>query len=429
VTTFATGLAFPSSMQQLTDGSLIVLTTAPNGLWGPSDGRILRLVDADGDGVADGPPQVLASGLPGVATSMRIAGELVFVSAQERGSEGIHILRVGATPGDSYTWLGSMDFSFTVACPNNPSWVHPNNALAVRALPSPPATVELYFNLGSEDNLETCGTIVASGLLAGLPGTNPIDAESIYRVRVTDGGGVPVVSNLEKIASGLRNAAGLAFDPETGDLYFQDNAANTPPPGDFDEALAADELNRIAASDLGGAVEDFGFPTDYVLYRTGGATTGTSIQPIVAFQPVPDPNTGAESEGAVEIAFAPPGFPSALQGGIFVGFHGRFALAGVANEENPVVFADPGSGSHFHFIGNDEPALGHPNGLLATDDGLYVADFSTNGTFGGADLGAIYRIRALNVVPALSPVGSIVLAVLLLVAASTCLVRRRASRA
>jgi len=98
VTIFASGLAFPSSMQQLADGSLIVLTTAPNGLWGQSDGRILRLVDTDGNGVADGPPQELASGLPGVATSLRIAGELVFVSAQERGSEGIHVLRTGATP-------------------------------------------------------------------------------------------------------------------------------------------------------------------------------------------------------------------------------------------------------------------------------------------------------------------------------------------
>jgi glucose/arabinose dehydrogenase len=428
VTTFASGLAFPSSMQQLVDGSLVVLTTAPNGLWGASDGRILRLVDANGDGVADGPPQLLASGLPGVATSLRIAGALVFVSAQERGSEGIHVLRMGATPATPYTWLASLDFSFTVACPGNPFWVHPNNALAVRELAVPPATVELYFNLGSEANLETCGQVVAGGLLAGLPGSNPIDADSIYRVRVSDTGGVPLVSQLEKIASGLRNAAGMAFDPETGDLYFQDNGANLPPPGNSDEPLAADELNRIAALDLGGAVEDFGFPSDYVVYRIGGATTGTSFQPLVAFQPMPDPVTGAESEGPVEIAFSPPGFPLALRGGILLGFHGRFALAGAANEENPVVFADPASGSYFHFIGTGEPALGHPNGLLATDDALYVADFATTGSFGAADTGAIYRIRSLSGVPAASPWARTALAALVILTAGLNVPRRRVPR-
>jgi len=320
-----------------------------------------------------------------------------------------------------------MDFTFTPACLDDPFWVHPNNALAVRALEATPATIELYFNLGSEANLETCGTVVAGGLLAGLPGANPIDAESIYRVRVTDTGGVPSVSQLEKIASGLRNAAGMAFHPETGDLYFQDNAANLPPPGDFDEPLGADELNRIAASDLGGAVEDFGFPADYVVYRLGGATTGTSIQPLVAFQPLPDPITGAESEGPVEIAFAPPGFPLVLRGGIFVGFHGRFDLAGVANEENPVVFADPASGSYFHFIGNDEPVLGHPNGLLATGDALYVADFSTTGGFGAADLGTIYRIQALPEVPALGPAARAALVGLLIVSGIGLAARRTCS--
>lgn len=406
ITTFATGLSFPASMQRLEDGSLVVLTTAPNGLFGPSEGRILRLVDADADGVADGPPQLLASGLPGVATSIRIAGELVFVSAQERGNEGIHVLRRGAAHGDPYTWLGAIELSFSIACAGATFWVHPNNALAVRTLA--PGVVELYFNLGSEENLETCGTITASGLLSG-----PLDAASIYRVRVTDGGGVPVLTQLEKIASGLRNAAGLAFHPATGDLYFEDNGANQPPPGDFDEALAADELNRIAAADLGGAVEDFGFPSDYVVYRSGGATTGTSIQPLAAFQPIPDPNTGAEAEGPVEIAFAPVGFPALFQGGVFVGFHGRFDLAGAANEENPLVFADPATGSYFHFIDNQEPGIGHPNGLLATQDALFVADFSTTGTLGSTDFGAIYRIRATapTPVPTLGPWGWAALAV------------------
>jgi len=112
-----------------------------------------------------------------------------------------------------------------------------------------------------------------------------------------------------------------------------------------------------------------------------------------------------------------------LNDGIFVGFHGRFDLAGVANEENPLVFADPSDGSYFHFVANDEPGLGHPNGLLATHDSLYVADFSTPGGLGASDFGAIHRIRSIDPlsIPMLGPVGLGALAAALL---ASCIARR-----
>src|SRR5262245_24442787 len=58
VTTFASGLNYPYSMQQLSDGSLLVATSRPNNpsspsLW-DSTGELVRLVDADRDGEADG---------------------------------------------------------------------------------------------------------------------------------------------------------------------------------------------------------------------------------------------------------------------------------------------------------------------------------------------------------------------------------------
>ena len=64
-----------------------------------------------------------------------------------------------------------------------------------------------------------------------------------------------------------------------------------------------------------------------------------------------------------EIAFAPASFPAGLNNGIFVGFHGRFDLGGLANEENPLVFWNRATGQYFDFIGNNEPNIGHLDGL------------------------------------------------------------------
>lgn len=398
ISVVATGLAYPTSLQQLEDGSLLVLTNDPNAGLFDSVGELVRLVDADDDGVADGPPQLLYSGLPGIATSVRKAGSLVFVSSQELDGEAISVLRTGASVGDPYTLIGSLDFGFAA-----PSELqnHRNVALGLRVIS--PTEVDLLFNMGSDENaVATPTTFSGSGLLTGVPGAGSMNLDSIYGVRVTDTGGGVALSNLQQIAAGLRNAAGIAFQPSTGDLYFSENGIDPIDPA----VQSADELDLIAAADVGGAVEDFGFPSDYVEYRTGTVTTGLSVQPLQFFQPIPDPFTGAESEGPVEIAFAPPFFPAPLAGGLFIGFHGIFSYAGVANDENPVVFIDLDTLDYFHFVENSEPTLGHPNGLLATADSLYIADLTSSGNvFSNATDGAIHQIRANTAVPALAPLA------------------------
>ena len=65
----------------------------------------------------------------------------------------------------------------------------------------------------------------------------------------------------------LRNAAGMDFHPATGDFYFEENGIDGL--ADRNEPLSADELNRVVAADLGRIVPDFGFPNDYIEYRTG----------------------------------------------------------------------------------------------------------------------------------------------------------------
>ena len=114
---------------------------------------------------------------------------------------------------------------------------------------------------------------------------------------------------------------------------------------------------------------------------------------MIAFQPIPPPN-GNESEGPAEIAFAPSGFPDGLNDGVFVGFHGQSQLAGLSNEENPLVYVNLTNQTYFHFIEVDEPGIGHLDGLLATEDSLFVADLSSNGSLGnGAGFGRIYQIH------------------------------------
>ena len=390
ITTFATGLNYPHSMQQLPDGSILVSTSdpLPGGNYYDSTGTLVRLVDADGNGVADGPGQVMYTGLPGTLTAMRVAGDLVFVTSSQTQSESIWVLRMGASPSDPYTLVGSLNFGFPSA-----SWEHTTFATAVRPTPGGgPGEYDLFFNIGSEYNDAPDTDMVGlNGLISGT-----LHGSSIYMVTVQDSSSSVTVSGLTQIASGLRNAAGMAFDPTTGDLYFEENGIDFPPYED--EPLSVDRVFAIPAAQIGTKVFNFGFPYSYIAYRTG-KVVGSPPRAVVAFQPWPDPYTGSESEGPSEIAFAPAGFPSSLNNGIFVGFHGRFDLGGLANEENPLVFYNRATGNYFDFIGNNEPNIGHLDGLLSTSNALFIADLSSNGDLfssQGTGAGVIYMIKAVS---------------------------------
>ncbi len=385
VTTFASGLNFPLGMAKLSDGSLLVAVSEGANFFA-STGKLVRLVDANGDGIADGPATTLYANLPGSQTAVRVGGSLVFVTGF---AQPITVLRAGATPADPLTFVGRISILYPSG-----SWEHQNSALGFRKTPGQTNRYDLLFQVGSDSNFAAT-TRTATLTNDAIPGANGVLAgDSAWLLTVIDHGAGVTATNLTRLARGLRNPAGYAFHPATGDLYFQDNGIDglvNPA-----EPLSADELNFLARTNLGGATGDFGFPANYTVYRTGAIVGGTGLQPLIAFQPLPDPFTGRESEGVNDLAFAPPGFPDGLNTGLFLGFHGRFGAGGINNEENPVVYANPATGAYFHFILGQQPGIGHLDGLLATRDSLFVADLVTNGNVSsGAGAGVIYRIESI----------------------------------
>jgi glucose/arabinose dehydrogenase len=386
VTTFAQGLNYPVGMADLDDGSLLVAVTNGSNYFGSSSGSLIRLVDADGDGVAEQQQTLVANVPGGKLSALRRAGSLVAVTGQGAGTP-ISLYRLGANAADPLSFLGSINLNYPSG-----GWLHPHSALAFRQSPGDANAYELYFQLGSDTNFAvTTRTVMLSGAFGA---SGALVGDSIHRLNLVDGPGGLAVVGTTHIATGLRNPTGLAFHPQSGDLYIGDNGIDGVV--NANEPTSADEINVIAASDLGVTLPNFGFPSTYTAYRTGDVVGNTGTPPVVAFQPLPPPD-GSEAEGLNEIAFAPPRFPLPLEGNLFVGFHGRFNLGGIANEENPLAAVDLDDGSYIHVVPNSDSTVGHLDGLISTADTLYLADISTVGAFSGssANSGKIYAVRSL----------------------------------
>ncbi|MBI5345324.1 MAG: PQQ-dependent sugar dehydrogenase, partial [Deltaproteobacteria bacterium] len=179
----------------------------------------------------------------------------------------------------------------------------------------------------------------------------------------------PQGGQAEVFAKGLRNSVGIAFEPDTKELWGVDNGADW-----LGENLPPEELNRIVK---GG---DYGWPYCY----------GDNI---------PDPDMGTTLPPAVKMQAhsAPLGmafgynlkFPQPYRDVLFVAFHGswnRLAPTGYKLIGIPFKNGRP-DGEPFDFITGwmrGGVAWGRPVGLLVGGDGaLYLSDDYA---------GAVYRI-------------------------------------
>ena len=255
----------------------------------------------------------------------------------------------------------------------------------------------MFFNIGSEYNgvvRDSDGNVVldangnptyqlttdpvsASGLISGT-----LQGDSIYMVKLHDNNGTPVALEPDADRLGLRNAASMAIDPADGRPRLRrqrdrrqrrrqvrlEYRRTGPDPGGADRA---------------GTDEFFGFPEmingqlefSYVktIDEPGHPETvvnpGVGVQPLIAFEPLADPVLTAQVPRARGRRGSRCRRPISRPGSTTASSSGSTASGtegGIANDENPLVFADPSTGQYFDFVSNDEPGVGHFDGAVST---------------------------------------------------------------
>lgn len=123
-------------------------------------------------------------------------------------------------------------------------------------------------------------------------------------------------SNYEQVARGVRNTVGLAFHPETNDLWFTDNGRDS-----LGDNLPPDELNFIPSS--ANAVPDFGFPFCFGSTVTD-PTFGRNVDCNSAQFSKPARDLGAHVASLGMTFYSGDAFPAAYRNQAFVAEHGSW---------------------------------------------------------------------------------------------------------
>ena len=232
----------------------------------------------------------------------------------------------------------------------------------------------MFFNIGSENNgvardgngnviLDANGNptyqlttdpVSASGLIGGT-----LLGDSIYMVKLQDNGGTPVLSNLTRVASGVRNAASMAVN-SAGDLFFADNGIDGNDGGEY--GWSTDELDEIPAAQIGGPTEFFGFPEMIngqlaVSYDKTNAERArrcrSSIPASGSGRWSPSSRCqdysnlgqlGSRSQGASGFSLGSSGFPAGLNNGVFIGSPRQNTIRGDRQHQEPIGLRQPEHG-------------------------------------------------------------------------------------
>lgn len=353
VTAFADGLDHPRWLYVLPNGDVLVAETnrpareggglrawimgwfmSRAGAGGESADRITLLRDTDGDGVADRRSTFLDGlhspfGMALVGNDFYVANTDAVVRFPYRTGE----TRIDA-PGETLTELP--------AGPINHHWT--------KSLIASPDGEHLYVGVGSNSNVAENGMDNEVGRAAIWEIDRATGAHRIY-------------------ASGLRNPVGLAWQPQTGELWVTVNER--------------DELGSDLVPDYMTAVEKggfYGWPYSYY-----GSHVDSRVEPQrperVASAIVPDYALGAHTASLGLTAAQGNALPGRFAQGMFVGQHGswnRRPRSGYKVIFVPFANGEP-SGRPFDvltgFVGDDGKARGRPVGVtIDRRGGLLVAD-------------------------------------------------------
>jgi len=355
VTEFASGLAHPRWLYTLPNGDVLVAESdAPkehdegSGIFGwvrrqvmlragagvPSPDRIVLLRDANGSGVA----QMQTVFLRGLHSpfGMALIGNQLYVADTDA------LLRFDYVTGATSIATPGVKVADLPAGPINHHWT--KNILADRS------GKHLYITVGSNSNA----------------GENGVDAEE-GRARILE---FDVESGrVRPYATGLRNANGLSWQPESSALWTTVNER--------------DDLGNDLVPDYMTAVKDrafYGFPYSYY-----GQHIDTRVKPqrpdMVAKAIAPDYALGNHTASLGLVFYDQTLFPPHYRGGAFVGQHGSwnrkprtgYKVVFVAFVDGKPVGAPEDFLSGF--LTADGNAIGRPVGVALDAHGaLLVAD-------------------------------------------------------
>lgn len=298
VTEFAGGLAHPRWLYTSPDGDVLVAETdAPkehdegSGIFGwirrqvmkragagvPSPDRIVLLRDAYGSGVAQ-KQTVFLSGLHS-PFGMALVGKALYVADTDA------LLRFDYTTGATQITGPGRKVADLSAGPINHHWT--KNVVADRT------GKHLYIRVGSNSNA----------------GENGIEAES-DRARILE---FDVdTGRLRPYVTGLRNANGLSWQPDSGALWTAVNERD-----DLGNNLVPDYMTQIKEGAF------YGFPYSYY-----GQPVDTRVKPqrpdLVATAIAPDYALGNHTASLGLVFYDRKLFPAHYWGGAFVGQHGSW---------------------------------------------------------------------------------------------------------
>lgn len=355
VAAFASGLDHPRWLYVLPNGDVLVAeTNAPpkpddgRGLKGwvmglvmkqagaavPSANRITLLRDTDGDGVAD-VRSVLLEGLNS-PFGMALVGNDLFVANSDA------VLRFPYTPGATHITAPGTKVVDLPAGPINHHWT--KNLIAT------PDGTQLYVTVGSNSNVAERG-MAAETERAAIWEVDP--QSGAHRIFV----------------SGLRNANGMAWEPQSGVLWTVVNER--------------DELGSDLVPDYMTSVRDgafYGWPYSYYGQHIDQRVTPQRPD-LVAKAIAPDYALGPHTASLGLVSSLGTSLPAPFANGMFIGQHGSWNRR--PHSGYKVIFVPFEGGQPAGapldvltgFLSEDGHALGRPVGVALDKQGaLLVAD-------------------------------------------------------